>query len=53
MDTSIDTDALLASDPDFAAVCDARRASLGARRLPPRGRRVRPRCARRSGAPVR
>ena len=25
MDTSIDTDALLASDPDFAAVCDARR----------------------------
>ena len=25
MDTTIDTDALLANDPDFAAVCDARR----------------------------
>lgn len=25
MDTTIDTDALLASDPDFAAVCDERR----------------------------
>ena len=25
MDTTIDTDALLSADPDFAAVCDARR----------------------------